>query len=443
MKPFIVCSFYTKNTPYEEEIKIMLASCKRFNIPTFILSYDSRGTWVKNCAIKSEFVFEALIRNSDKNLVFLDSDAEIKQYPRLFESLTCDISAHYKDGWELMSNTIFMQNNSKVQQLVRYWITMQQENPIEWDQKVLDRCIKQYGSQLGIIFQDLPPTYAQIFDSMKKFGDPVIEQHQASRRFKKKISSGISTTLPESIKKLHPRFFDDGTFYLTRCTPDIEKTLKADYNKFTNEPRWFPKSKGSIPLSDLKRYFDGKECYIIGKGPSLDRLQAIDFPNQGAPIICLNESIRKVESLGIANKLFVLQQDAWLKETCRPKQTTTTMLLNHSCQNWYPDIGDKFIFHHLELGLKKRFLSVTYAIAIAKLCGVKTFKLLCFDAALTQNTGYAKIIGYDATRGGDPKRFLNHRGGILNHAKPIPLEFIPVTLAESSSCTPLLCKDNH
>jgi len=278
---------------------------------------------------------------------------------------------------------------------------------------------------------------------MKKNGEPVIEQHQASRRFKRKVNTACITRLPPEIRDMRPRVNDDGTFYLSRSTKEINQALSKDFIKLPNENRWYPKTVESIPLSDIKGYFNGKECYIVGKGPSLDRLQAKDFPNPSAPIICLNEAIYKVETLDIQNKLFVLQQDAWLKQTCLPKKATTTLLLNYTCNNWYATGRDKFVFHHRDLGLNKRSISAVYAISLAKLCGSNQFKLLCFDAAMTQNTGYAKIIGYDPKTGGDPKRFLNHRLAISKAATPLPLEFIPVNLVEPSSDTQQPCKDNH
>ena len=443
MKPYIVCSFYTKNTPYEEEVKILRASCAKFNIKTDIRGYDSRGSWVRNCAIKSEFIYEVLVSNPGINVVFIDSDGEIMAYPELFDTLDCDIAGHYKDGWELMSNTLYFKNTASVRQFVRYWIDMQAAKPTEWDQKIMDKCLKEYKEPLNLKFVDLPPVYAQIFDTMAKNGQPIIEQHQASRRFKTKVTKNAPANIPDEAMKRGPRIADDGTFYIPRCPDSVAKLLEKDFCKFANENRWHIRSHGSIPIDDLKRYFQGKPCYIVGKGPSLDRLTPTDFPLKDSPIICINESIHKVESLPIENKLFILQQDTWLKSTCKPAKDTTIMVLNYSCQHWYADIRDKVCFHFAELGLRKRHLSCIYAIALAKLCGATAFKLLAFDASLNKDTGYARAIGYEPEQGGSRDRFLTHRLTILREANPVPLEFIPVGLAESSSCTQPLCKDNH
>jgi hypothetical protein len=117
----------------------------------------------------------------------------------------------------------------------------------------------------------------------------------------------------------------------------------------------------------------------------------------------------------------MLQQDTWLKETCRPKNAI--LLLNQSCQHWYADIKEKFVFYHLELRLSKRQLSVIYAIAFAKCCEVSKFILYAFDAATIKDTSYAKSIGYSPLKGGSPVRFLEHRKIIEKHAGKIPLEF--------------------
>ena len=55
-RDFIICGYYTKNTPYEEEIKHLVATCKQFDLNVHTQGYDSRGSWVQNCAIKGEFV---------------------------------------------------------------------------------------------------------------------------------------------------------------------------------------------------------------------------------------------------------------------------------------------------------------------------------------------------------------------------------------------------
>ena len=44
-----VVSYYTKNTPYEDEIKHLIASCEKFGIPYEIDGIPNLGSWEKNC----------------------------------------------------------------------------------------------------------------------------------------------------------------------------------------------------------------------------------------------------------------------------------------------------------------------------------------------------------------------------------------------------------
>jgi len=424
-RKFIICGFYTRETPYEKEILGLTGSCKEFNLPVYIQGYESRGSWVRNCAIKPEFIYETMARFRDFNVVYVDADAKIKKYPELFDDLMSDIAVHYKDGKELLSGTIFVQNTAKMQEFIRHWISAQNTRPREWDQRTLQWCLDKYKNAMHLDIGYLPPNYTQIYDTMAKCGEPVIEHYQASRRFHRRVDEGLLKLIPERIMGLRPRIFDDGTFFLTRCNLEIETLLSKDFCKFTNENRWYPRTRSTLRIENLIPYFKNRECYLIGKGPSLDKLIKEDFTNPEAPIICINESIHKIVSLELPNKLFVLQQDAWLRNTCRPKKEGVIMLLAYSCQHWYHDFGDKFCFHYIEIGLNKHSISAVYAIAIAKLCKCTNFKLYAFDAAVNKNTQYADSVGYNSAVGGNPNRFLEHRKSLLIHAGKIPLEFYP------------------
>jgi len=436
MKPFIICAFYTIKTSYETEIENLKESCKLLSLQTYIRGYDTRGAWVKNCAIKPEFIYEAMVSNPDYNIVYVDADARIQQYPKLFEEMTAEIAVHYKDGKELLSGTIFIQNTQAMREFIKNWIEMQVVRSTVWDQQVLQMCINRYHP----VVEDLPPSYTQIFDLMAKHGKPVIEHFQASRRFRTPLTIA---NIPDIVKSLNPRVSDNGTFFLTHTTPNINKLLEENFIKLPNERRWYPRSKGTLTLKDIKHHFEGKDCYIVGKGPSLDNLSIEDFASNDLPIICVNESIRKVESLDLPNKLFMIQQDAWLTNTCKPSKTGTTLLLGTACQHWYADVTEKYCFHNLDIGLNKQQITAIYAIKIAQHCGATGLKLLCFDAAMSQNTGYAQIVGYSPLAGGDPKRFLNHREGLLKHAEPLLLEFRQIALAESSSDKSVLSSNSH
>ncbi len=189
---FVVCAFYTKGTFYEDEAVELIETAERFGLKHDVRGYQSRGTWVRNASIKPEFIHTMLLEHPDDNILYVDVDARFRQYPSLYDGFEGDIGVHYRDkrrtkkGKELLSGTIFFRNNEAVRNLVKTWIDYQQAQQNTWDQRVLNEVIEKHAEALGVRVVDTPPQYTQIFDSMRKYGEPVIEHMQASRRARKK-----------------------------------------------------------------------------------------------------------------------------------------------------------------------------------------------------------------------------------------------------------------
>lgn len=424
---FIVAGYYTKNTPYEEEIKKLTDSCAAFNIPTFIKGFDSRGKWEYNCGIKPEFIFEAMSCYPDLNILYIDADGIIREYPTYFETLDADIGAHLKDGRELISNTVFIRNTAPVRLFIQQWIYKQTQNPIMWDQRTLQALVRTTPS---IKFVNIPPNYSQIFDSMKHNGKPIIEHFQASRRFKTAVNAkpiigtlpGTPYEIPDLVCGKRVRRNADGSFFLPRATPEDIKEINTMFYKYPGELKWCPRSVGSLTIEELRPTFKDKDIYIVGKGPSLDVLSKDDFPNPESPVIGINEAIHKIETLDLPNPLFVCTQDAWLKDTCRPK--TAIVLAHYTAQHWYADYAKKIVYHCSEIGLPKSNLTAIHALSLGRLLKCKSFKMLCFDSCVDSTMGYAKCVGYPATRGGDPNRFKVHRSRFDKYSDGTPIEYL-------------------
>jgi len=420
-------AFYTKDTPYEEEISNLIQSLERFKLPYFIKGFKNRGSWVRNAGIKPEFIYDMMGENLDKDIVYVDSDAIIQQYPKFFDTIDGDFGIHIRPVRnELLSGTIYAKNNAKMRMFMRCWIHRQTNNPDIWDQKTLHYTLGTHGRKLKIKQVQLPASYTQIFDTMKDQGPPVIEHFQASRRFKALIKSDNPIQPRLEIKELginiNIRRLADNSFFLARRHPDAERYLDKHYVRVPNELRWYPKHNDSIPLDALKHYFKDQECYIVGKGPSLDFLTEKDFKNPDAPVIAINEAVHKVESLNIPNKIFAIQQDSWLKTTCLPDHSE--ILLCHTCAHHYEHIKNKYVFFPQELGIPKANLTVIYALALAKKFGTTGYYLISFDACVNAEIEYAKCIGYDPSKGGDPTRFLDHKKAIVAHLNGLKAEWI-------------------
>lgn len=114
-------------------------------------------------------------------IVWLDADARVRRPPSLFDSLDCDVAAHWKDGEELLSGTLYIGANDTATELLQEWLTDCQSNPGEWDQRCLQAVL---NSSRRFRIQTLPADYTAIFDAGMS-DHPVIEHLQASRRLKR------------------------------------------------------------------------------------------------------------------------------------------------------------------------------------------------------------------------------------------------------------------
>lgn len=406
----LVVAFYTKNTPYQEEVKELAKTCKEHNLTLITKGYETRGSWVQNAGIKPEFLL-SMMQEHKCNLLYVDADARVRKHIDL-SFVEHDLAVHYKNDKELLSGTIFLRHTPEVLHLLREWICMQQNSPGVWDQKTLQDLIE----KLEFPVTRLPPQYTQIFDKMAHHGDPIIEHMQASRRYRRSVN--MKPNIPAKIGRSRIRTHGDGSVSIVRRDPVAEQYLDERMDRCKSERRWFPKFvAGSSPLASLQPIFVGKRCYIVGKGPSLDRIKKKDFPDTNAPIIALNESVLEVEKLDIPNPIFGLQQDSKLRDTCYPE--TAGIFVSQKSVPFYEGKPRVYAFSSLTYGLAINSLSVLAAMAIARSFGVKGFYFVCFDAATSNGKvlDYAKSVPYDATWGGDPKRFKTHRARIMHAAR--------------------------
>jgi len=187
---YIAVGYYTEDTSYAVEIKNLEKSLQHFNIPMDLVPISTQGSWQANTQYKAYFIKQMLIRHYPKDILYLDADAQVQQYPSLFDHVDFDLGVFYWETpthpSELISSTLYFANNAKISELVERWIDCCLNNIHVWDQQVLQYIIEE-SKDLALRIHRLPPTYCQIFDLMRDVGKPVIEQFQASRRFKKEI----------------------------------------------------------------------------------------------------------------------------------------------------------------------------------------------------------------------------------------------------------------
>lgn len=230
-------------------------------------------------------------------------------------------------------------------------------------------------------------------------------------------------TLPTTFKNTRLRTLDNGCVALIRSNRLVEAFLDEQMERVgPHELVWRHRVEDITELKEIYSDFENRHCYIVGKGPSLDLLEAKHFEHNG-PVICINESIHKVEELGVPNRIFCMQQDIGLRNTCKPKYGS--MIITASTRQWYSFYGHVYIYYRGDYGLGGGGIP-TGVIAIKILHAAKASKItmLCFDACVTEDVGYANCIGYQPTRGGNPKRFLNHKDRLLQSGPASLLRWI-------------------
>lgn len=200
----VYIGYATLNTPYTEVMNTqLLPSLNKFKLPKYIKYIEDKGNWNRNTNYKSKFILEALEENRC-DVVFLDADATILKFPKLFYEIPrdYDMGAHYLDWFkmwrkvegnpkrEFLSGTLYIKYNKKMINLIKEFITEIDKNPKEWEQRTMQKVLEKHND---IKTYNLPYSYITfpLQDGntpihMVKEEDVVIYHSQASRKFKKR-----------------------------------------------------------------------------------------------------------------------------------------------------------------------------------------------------------------------------------------------------------------
>jgi len=172
----IVVSFYTQDTGYEQEVNNLIASLNKFNLEYDIEAIVNTGNWVKNTKYKATLISK-MLKKHKRPVLFLDADAVVRQYPSLFEEITCDMA-----WWGSNTGTLYFANTRLAWLTLCLWIRLC-ELQNDWDQRILAEVTRLVKPKV----YELPYSYCHIFDSGVE-EPPVIEHFQASRRFKNAVT---------------------------------------------------------------------------------------------------------------------------------------------------------------------------------------------------------------------------------------------------------------
>lgn len=195
----LVSAFVTEGSQYELILASqLLPSLDKIGLKYNIEVMENRGSWLKNVAQKPLTILHTMEKFQSYNIISLDADCEVVNYPTLFTEIPddCDIALHILDwdSWygytnhikEVLSGTMWIRNTEKMRQFVKEWYLLSDTAEM-WEQKCLSRLLE---AKKEIKLYELPVSYCYI----KTLPDgreptvkcePVIVHHQASRKYKK------------------------------------------------------------------------------------------------------------------------------------------------------------------------------------------------------------------------------------------------------------------
>ncbi|MBM3199220.1 MAG: glycosyltransferase family 77 protein [Chlamydiae bacterium] len=196
----LVASFYTKNTPYEEEVRHLRDSCERFHLEHHIVGVPSMGSWELNCAYKPLFLLQ-MMEKLRRPLLWVDADAVFVREPSFLEVFRADLAVRMYNCPDhhpsrIVSATLFINATPAALQILHLWaeecISRFQEKDRKqevWDQDALRKVLLE--EEHGATYLPLPAAYSKIPEHPEDEAicqDPVIVQNQASRRYKRWVN---------------------------------------------------------------------------------------------------------------------------------------------------------------------------------------------------------------------------------------------------------------
>jgi hypothetical protein len=234
--PIVLC-FFTVGTPYAEIVEGLIGSCKRLGLEYDVRGVQPQGSWERNCAYKARHILD-VYRQLDRPVLWCDADAVIHEYPLLLAGAEPDFAVNKAHRWQFNSATVYFNRTELGERILERWARLCEERPEIWDQIHLDSAWEEITATHPLRTMWLPQNYAKIFDlqweeRLVRAGErgprAVIEQFQASRRYKTAVTDGKSKIMADPGAELiaaryacRPRTcWYDERFVLRKEPPDV------------------------------------------------------------------------------------------------------------------------------------------------------------------------------------------------------------------------------
>lgn len=184
----IVVGCYTSGDYEREAHERLIPSLVSLGLDHAVQEIPSRGSWVLNNSACQLYLQKMDDEHPEDDLLYIDVDGVVWIDPWPFlRTLECDFAAHYFNGTELLSGTVYWPAGPRRREILDCWVERNHKSPDVWDQKNLQAIVDEDPS---VRVEWLPAEYCCIFDLQRRLTSkivPVVEHFQASRRFKKRV----------------------------------------------------------------------------------------------------------------------------------------------------------------------------------------------------------------------------------------------------------------
>lgn len=179
MSRFTVIAYHTTDDYYTKQADRLLASLCRFNLPYTVEKIEP-SAWKEAVNTKPTFIARMMELYPDRDLLYVDADAEFRQHPTLFDApYPFDVGIFDRPLPDHPhAATLYFTPTDEARWFVRRWEELQQEAPQWMDQRNLRRALDEMRPDSVSVGQ-LPHAYCCKVE--KADASTVIVQHQASR----------------------------------------------------------------------------------------------------------------------------------------------------------------------------------------------------------------------------------------------------------------------
>jgi hypothetical protein len=179
---YVACAFYTSN--YLPQVLSLKASLEAHGVNHYFKLYERAATWEATTRLKAAFVEHCLKKFPNKDILYVDADAVMRQLPTFLDTVNTDLALLFhpkkskrSPSMRISLGTFFIRNTPGGHRFAELWASQEANSAyLTCDD---DMIINVFDELVGVSMTVLPQTYYKIFD--KPGENPVFEHFQASR----------------------------------------------------------------------------------------------------------------------------------------------------------------------------------------------------------------------------------------------------------------------